>query len=444
MVLNCTNLKQRINCQKLQETINTKYKGKNILIYGAGTATEFLFKEFNLSGINIIGVADINFRQKNPDRYKGVKTIIPDDINKLNIDIILITAFNYKSILQYLKTFHKELFKKVEIDHILQEERDNLKKDIISLPNSISIEVTNRCNLRCIMCPTHGESLKKSPIDDFPFYMDFELFTKIIDQISFETLVCPQFQGESLMHPRFLDMCHYIDSKGIKFRLTTNALLLNKKIQHELINMENFMAICFSIDGFNKDTYEKIRIGGSYEKMLANINDFLNLNNGKISTSVNFVSQPDNENEFECFVNYWINKVDYISWAYLCENPDYLHYLTPYKYNWEPERRYACLSPFNNMIILTDGTVIPCCGDYKYKIKLGNLKNESLVEVWNGLKYNNLRELHLKENWDRHLVCKACTNWMTTTFTGQKEKSLKGDYIEDTGPYFGSISPNFK
>ena len=60
------------------------------------------------------------------------------------------------------------------------------------------------------------------------------------------------------------------------------------------------------------------------------------------------------------------------------------------------------------MAINSDGTVSACCVDWKRKLIVGNAKDNSLVDIWNGQRYNNLRIKHLKGRRNKIAYCKNC------------------------------------
>ena len=64
-----------------------------------------------------------------------------------------------------------------------------------------------------------------------------------------------------------------------------------------------------------------------------------------------------------------------------------------------------CEYPWSSMTVMAYGDVVPCTQDYYCEMKLGNVKEQSLEQIWNGTKYNLLREWHLKGNFPEHHKC---------------------------------------
>lgn len=68
---------------------------------------------------------------------------------------------------------------------------------------TIVFELTNRCNLNCIMCPVNRDMRRKKG------FMDVKLFKKIIDENPQLYCTVLYFRGKSLLHPNFFDMVNY-------------------------------------------------------------------------------------------------------------------------------------------------------------------------------------------------------------------------------------------
>ena len=136
-----------------------------------------------------------------------------------------------------------------------------------NVPPSLQIEPTNHCNLNCICCPTLASTREKG-------YMDFDLFRRIIDDASQIGVkrVHLYLHGESLLHPKIVDMIGYVKSKAIGFHLTTNGTLFNKqKIEAILRSGVNSADhIIFSILGYSKKVHEKTMKGVDHDKVLEN------------------------------------------------------------------------------------------------------------------------------------------------------------------------------
>lgn len=115
---------------------------------------------------------------------------------------------------------------------------------------------------------------------------------------------------------------------------------------------------------------------------------------------VSMVKLKENENEREAFLKKWENRADVIDFQTCVDFTD-LNDINNVK-NWNNE----CIQPFKRMYINYDGIIYPCCTAYTIHYPLGNIKDISLEEAWNGEKINKLRELLKKK--DMPNFCRKC------------------------------------
>ncbi|MDD5512249.1 MAG: radical SAM protein, partial [Candidatus Omnitrophica bacterium] len=99
---------------------------------------------------------------------------------------------------------------------------DNLNAGVF--PRRIEIELSAVCNLRCSYCP-------RKFLKELDGFMEFGLVKQIIDEAAEfpETILVLHRRGESLLHPRFGDICELVKGKFKEVQLATNATLLDDK-----------------------------------------------------------------------------------------------------------------------------------------------------------------------------------------------------------------------
>ena len=148
------------------------------------------------------------------------------------------------------------------------------KVELDYLPVRLWIEPTSYCNLNCIMCP--NKSLPKEKKG----FMEFGLFRKIIDEARhFAFDVNLLHRGESLLHPDFFRMVRWAHDAGLFTKFHTNGTLLDEAKSRALLQ-SGIDQLTFSFDGYDKDTYEAIRVNADFAKTVANIVRFLELKKG--------------------------------------------------------------------------------------------------------------------------------------------------------------------
>lgn len=278
-------------------------------------------------------------------------------------------------------------------------------------PNQIIIETTAYCTQRCIHCAHKTLQRKKGNMEMF-------LYKKIIDEIANEahdTEVWMTYYGEALLlRYKLYYMIRYAKDKGLtNVVLNSNAMLLNKEMAEMLIDsaMDRFI---ISMDGFTKETYEKIRVGGKYEDVLNNALQFLEIlklrKADKPRFEMQFSIMDENKHEVEAFNEFWKAKGAYVknrpkaSWAGRIEAPN----LDPSK------KRSPCKWALNHGAILWNGDLVACGVDSEGLFVAGNVNNSTIKEIWNTT-HKKFRQIHIDEKWqDLPDVCKGCLDWQTT------------------------------
>lgn len=296
-------------------------------------------------------------------------------------------------------------------------------------PRQFWIEITNECNLRCIMCPVSiGLSRKKG-------MMALEAFSKIIDQIS---LVKPRIllhvAGEPLLNRDLFKMIEYAKNRGCWVGIHTNATLLTEEFSSRILGL-SLDYISFSFDGLTPEVYEKVRVGAKFEEAKSQIETFLELRYEIKArspfTKIEIIIMDETREQISDFIEYWQSKrVDRVgvkeagSWLGLVNFRGSGYYGT---FGHRP-----CRDIFHKCAILVDGTVVPCCCDIGGRLPLGNILKQPFNEIWNGNAYNRLRRQHLNNVIPENSICHECrfrwsqsrseqiTQWCLQRFSGRK------------------------
>lgn len=270
------------------------------------------------------------------------------------------------------------------------------------------IEITNVCNLNCEFCP---KSQRK------PEFMEIELFEKILSQIkNCSNHIYFHVKGEPFLHPQlgtFLDMAH---TYGYKVNITTNGTLIEGSKQ-SLLNKPALRQVNFSLHSFDANTNTTTMEGYLDEilsfvkeaSMNTNIISALRLWNLSDDNNIN-LSEERNRNilrQIEAAFNldYMIKeKLAQQRGIKLAQNV-YLNQAP--RFNWpdingsEDSLCGFCYGLRDQVAILVDGTVVPCCLDGEGVINLGNIQHthfENIIEneranaLYNGFSNRNVVE----------------------------------------------------
>lgn len=257
-------------------------------------------------------------------------------------------------------------------------------------PVEIAIEVTNHCNLNCIMCPRQKMKREKG-------FMDFDLFKKIVDEAKeYTEFVFLHLAGEPLLHPKLMEMIDYCGKTGLKSGLSTNALCLDEAKSKQLLQSPLDLLV-LSFDGVTKESYEAIRKKSNFESTLQNIDRFLDMKSksGRAPyTMIQLIYQEENYDEAKGFYLKWKKSaVDVV------RVKPYLNYPGLDKYVGKRSRRRKekinpCVLLWRQLAIYWDGMITACCMDFLSKMILGNVAETSIAEIWNGEPMQKLREIH--------------------------------------------------
>lgn len=279
---------------------------------------------------------------------------------------------------------------------------DHPKKRIAGeFPLNLDAESTNACNLKCVMC---SRNFMAEQIG----FMDMGLFKKIVDEGAMYKLPSLKlnFRGEPLLHPKLPKMVKYAKDKGIlEVQFNTNGLPLTEKKSEELIEA-GLDRIIFSVDGATKETYEKIRAGSNFDTVVSNIRKFVEIRDGmglkRPCVRVQMVKMKENEHEVEEFIKTWIDVANRVAVTTKRE---------PFEKGAGRTRKlehFTCPQIWQRMVVLWDGDVVMCCGDWHAEYVLGNAKKTSLHELWQSEKLNMARETQAEGRFDDIPVCSKC------------------------------------
>ena len=289
-----------------------------------------------------------------------------------------------------------------------------------NFPLFLQIETNQICNLKCPSCPIGVPEAHEKYITTEK--MPQEIFERII--LEGEKYGCPSVEpqgtNEPLLDQDLEKQIKFASDHGfIDIMLNTNATLLSESRARSMLK-SGITRIRFSLDAVTKETYEKVRLGAKYDVTMKNIETFLKIKKEEKYdlpvVGVNFVKQRVNENEEKEFINTWMDKVDFIV-VQEFQTPDvdndYSDFLpTKSDYREKLVTDFRCQQPWQRILVRSTGEICPCCAFFSTDLSLGNIKNNTIHELWNGEEMGNLRQLHKNGNWAENSWCKKCVNGM--------------------------------
>ena len=286
-----------------------------------------------------------------------------------------------------------------------------VKEEDRLFPPMVVVEVTNVCNLRCIHCP-HPKMVERP--DYRPHNMEWGLFKKIADEVALHpgTIFRLACDGEPLCHPRFIDMLHYADSRGVgPIAFNTNGALMTEDKARGVLAIKKGV-VEFSLDAITKEAYESIRVGANFEKVMANVLRFIDLRNElnpDVKVMVSIIVQPESDDDREKFLEYWSGRADHVlQRKYIACKGE----LDESKERYEelPER-WPCKQLWTRFNISPEGLAEFCTDDWHDESVVADVGERTIEDIWRGKEYGSLRRFHLDGKFDEIPYCSECTDW---------------------------------
>lgn len=266
----------------------------------------------------------------------------------------------------------------------------------------VYIEITNVCSLNCSFCRKNHRK---------PRFMSIAEFEHVLSQTEKLTkYIYLHVQGEPLLHPDLNQIMAITEKHACHVQLVTNALSLKEHM--DLSSYKALRKISFSLQ--------------SIEYHDKDVHDFM-------EPVLQFIEQASANGHPYCELRFWRDDqmelprtgqcLKLIKDRYPCEESGrknnfrilpgvYVDHSNPFTWPDPDEtaetERGTCLGGVEQLAVLSDGTVIPCCLDGDGMINLGNLFTESLDQILNSERYLNLTDGFRKDQLSESL-CRKCT-----------------------------------
>lgn len=282
-------------------------------------------------------------------------------------------------------------------------------------PPRIQLEITNRCNLRCIMC-TRNQMTR--PTGD----MSFETFRRVADEACLEpgVVLCLYYLGEPLLNPALERMVAHLSEvrrrSGVAtvFGIQTNGMLLSRDRARSLLKA-GLRGFGFSVDGLEGDL-ERIRPGSSYPVVERNILGLLDLAGemgiADLEVCITKLCDDPGAPEVARFVERWRPHVANINLIHIAkvEGNAYMaadgtiRQVVPQ--DQARPRRYC--GQGGRLLVHWNGDYAFCCPDVNGELRLGNVAGRGIREVWNSPEINDIRRRIRAADYAGLVPCRRC------------------------------------
>ena len=289
----------------------------------------------------------------------------------------------------------------------------------LNVPFIINVDPSDVCNFQCKFCPTGDRELMGKTPGRNHGIMNFELFKKIVDDISkFDKSIKVlrlYKDGEPLLNPRLAEMIKYAKESRCADRIdtTTNGILLNPKTNIDIIEA-GLARINISIEGVNAKQYlefSKCKI--DFENLVANVRHlYENKKQCEIIVKIcgDILSEDDKNKFYEIFGN--ISDGIYVEHVMACWPEFELKGVEVNQevslYGQQIKEVTVCPYVFYSFSINSDGSVSACFLDWSRKLIIGDVKHESVMNIWKGSRLLDYQKMFLTRKRKEHMVCRNC------------------------------------
>ena len=291
-------------------------------------------------------------------------------------------------------------------------------------PRSVKIELTGRCNYKCGFCALRMRANQPKKADD----MDYGFFKRITREM-FEAGVEEIglfYLGEPLMAPQMtIDACRYLKHElGMPYVfLTTNGSLATEKVIEGLMQA-GLDSLKFSINACDDEQFSDI-MGvkpALYAKAIRAIKNAwvvreLSGYQTKIyASSIQYdgEQQAKMEQLIETQVKPYVDEHYYLPLYSMGSVATQREEELGYRPTAGNQGRIGglvsplpCWSAFTEGHVRCDGKMSLCCFDADGRFQVGDLHEQSFMEVWNGEQFNTVRAAHLRKDVTG-TVCEDC------------------------------------
>jgi pyruvate-formate lyase-activating enzyme len=272
-------------------------------------------------------------------------------------------------------------------------------------PYRLVVEISNACNLRCVMCPRNTMTRKVE-------YMDFAFFESLIgenqDILEYVSL---NGYGEPLLHPQLADMIDCCRKHGVGVGISTNCTLLDDNRARMLLEHPPD-ELTLAVDGLDAQHYERIRQGAHFETVMENVRGFL-LRKGNAApfSILQCIYMPETAQAAPRFRKFFRDL------PYDAIRIRQLTHSGRDKGTLFANDAGSCYWLWNEGMVLSSGVLVPCCQDVNGSLALGDLRATPLRALWSTGRISTLRQGHAAGKRGAVPVCRDCNMYQPGPLT---------------------------
>src|SRR5688572_8304657 len=219
-------------------------------------------------------------------------------------------------------------------------------------PPSIDIEFTNVCNLACTYCNTTTDLRPKGLISR-------ESLDRIVYEIMKNNIrrVYVVGNGEPTLHPDFVEFIQKLGKATGMLSLTSNFQKISEQTIEAILNAPVAL-LNISLDGVNRETYERHRVRGDFNRLLENLlllREMKKSMNSKTFVNIRLMIHPSDERDIKSNKLFWKKYADNVSIQYVMDTKGIGGDV--YDIDYTTDHYPICSLPFKRLQMLWDGSV---------------------------------------------------------------------------------------
>lgn len=289
----------------------------------------------------------------------------------------------------------------------------------LETPFIVFVDPASSCNFKCTFCPTgHRDMIAET--GRYQGAMKYEVFQKVVDDLAeFDKpikVLRMYKDGEPLLNKRFADMvayakksghCDYIDS-------TTNGTFITPERMGPVIEA-GLDKLNISVDGMTREQYQQFTgFNFDFDKFVENVK-WLYDNKGEMEVSIKIpgelITEPQRQEFFDTFGDY-CDRIFIENFAPCWPEFDIEKHtgvkITGGIYQQEIGDTDTCPYIFYGYSVNADGLVSSCFLDWGRKLVIGDVRKETMKQIWTSDRMNALRLQHLEGRRRENGVCGNC------------------------------------
>jgi radical SAM protein with 4Fe4S-binding SPASM domain len=295
---------------------------------------------------------------------------------------------------------------------------------VLGGPESLMVEPSAACNLRCPLCPTGLKTTKRDGYTLSPVEFERALgwFRHTLRVITFWNY------GEPFLNRDLAKMVAVATRNGIRTQMSTNGHFLERPMLDDVLQ-SGLDRLIVSIDTPHEALYARYRVRGDFARVERGIRHAVARKQAlgaRTEIVLQYMLMQGSEDIGAMIAHGRALGVDKVvvksigigssvpepserEWSLMPEREENKRYVSREdlraRVNWDEDR---CHYVWRRMVLNADGGCVPCCRDQLAEFNLGSVRGgRTLADVWNGPAYRDYRR-HIRETQAKELMCQRC------------------------------------